>query len=200
LRGGSKGASLACLRREPYRKPNKDPKSAPNAPRPPRSRRSTLLTHPGLTDSTQAGLVPVRPDTLQDRLARLRFSACATAPGRPQDHLPARAHSAADLSPVLAASAARMSSRPGDFCRVTPFARKRPTKMASWLPAVTLLITSVAARKPDHGTGFGKGDHEVAERAAMFAQMRFCMDYCTEPATGSTSPRALIDGAHHPRN
>jgi hypothetical protein len=49
--------------------------------------------------------------------------------------------------------------------------------MASWLPAVTALIAGVAGRKPDHGTGFGEDNHGAAERAAMFAQMRFCMDY-----------------------
>src|SRR3954453_21391084 len=51
-------------------------------------------------------------------------------------------------------------------------------------------MACVAGRKPAHGTGFGEDNHGAAERAAMFAQMRFCMDYCTEPATGSTSPRA----------
>jgi hypothetical protein len=49
------------LCKEAYRKPKKNSKSAPNAPRPPRSRRSALLAHPGLTDSTQAGLAPVWP-------------------------------------------------------------------------------------------------------------------------------------------
>src|SRR4051794_22013866 len=87
-----------------------------------------------------------------------------------------------------------------DFWRVTPLARKRPPNMASLLPAVTSLIAGVAARKPDHGTGFGEDNHGAAERAAMFAKMRFCMNYCTEPATRSTSPRVPIDAAHCPRN
>jgi hypothetical protein len=60
--------------------------------------------------------------------------------------------------------------------------------MASWLPAVTSLIAGVAGRKPDLGTGFGEDNHGAAEWAAMFAQMRICMDYCTEPATGSKQP------------
>jgi hypothetical protein len=101
--------------KEAYRKPKRNPKSAPNIPRPPRSRRSALLAHPGLTDST-GGLGPSLARTRsQDRPARLRFLACVTPPGRPQDHLPARARSAADLSPVLPSSAPRMSPRPGIF-------------------------------------------------------------------------------------
>lgn len=48
--------------------------------------------------------------------------------------------------------------------------------MASLLPAIALLIAGVAARKPDHGTGFGEDNHGAAERVAMFAQMRFCVD------------------------
>src|SRR3954451_10895143 len=199
IAGRLEGAS-ACLCKKAYRKPKRNPKSAPNIPRPPRSRRSALLAHPGLTDST-GGLGPSLARTRsQDRPARLRFLACATPPGRPQDHLPARARGTADLSPVLPSSAARRSPRPGDFWRVTPLARKRPPNMASLLPAVTALIAGVADRKPDHGTRFGEDNHGAAERAAMFAQMRFCMDYCTEPATGSTSPRAPIDGAHRLRN
>src|SRR3954469_3964187 len=176
IAGRLEGAS-AGLCKEAYRKPKRNPKNAPNAPRPPRSRRSTSLAHPGLTDST-GGLGPSLARTRsQDRPARLRFPACATAPGWPQDHLPARARSAADQSPVLPSFAARRSPRPGDFWRVTPLARKRPPNMASRLPTVTALIAGVAGRKPDHGTGFGEDNHGVAERAAMFAQMGFCMDY-----------------------
>src|SRR4051794_29819996 len=76
----------------------------------------------------------------------------------------------------------------GIFGGSPPLARKRPPNMASWLLAVTSLIAGVAARKPDHGTRFGEDNHGAAERAAMFAQMRFCMDYSTEPATGSNQP------------
>jgi hypothetical protein len=175
LRGGSKELAQVCARR--LIENLKGIRKALQMPRALRSRRSTSLAHPGLTDSTGGpgpGLARTRS---QDRPARLRFLACATPPGWPQDHLQARARSAADLSPVLPSSAARRSPRPGDFWRVTPLARKRPPKMASWLPVVTSLIAGIAGRKPDHGTGFGEDNHGAAERAAMFAQMRFCMDY-----------------------
>src|SRR4051794_15178385 len=76
----------------------------------------------------------------------------------------------------------------GDFWRGTPPSRKEATKRGLLLPTVTSLIADVAGRKPDHGTGFGEDNHGAAERAAMFAQMRFCMDYCTEPATGPKQP------------
>jgi hypothetical protein len=67
--------------------------------------------------------------------------------------------------------------------------------MASLLPAVTALVAGVAARKPDHGTGFGEDNHGAAEQAAMFAQMRFCVDIVLSPRQGPISPRAPINGA-----
>jgi hypothetical protein len=189
IAGGSKRVSPTCLCEGAYRKPNKGSEKRSKCPPPSSIAPIDIARSPRIGRQHTGGSVPGLARTRsQDRPVRLRFPACATAPRCPKNHLPAHARSAAELSPVLPASAARRSPRPGDFCRVTPLARKRPTKMASRLPAVTSLIAGRAARKPDHGTGFGEDNHGVAERAAMFAQMRFCGDYCTEPATGSKQP------------
>src|SRR6478672_5307979 len=57
-----------CLRKKAYRKPNREPESAPDA--------RTLLTQPGLTVARCVPGPPAGPDILQDMPARLRFPAC----------------------------------------------------------------------------------------------------------------------------
>jgi hypothetical protein len=83
LRGGSKGASSACLLKEAYPKPNQEAERRSKSPRPPRSCRSTLLAHSGLTDAHASWPQQARTRS-QDRPACLRLPDRATAPRRPQ--------------------------------------------------------------------------------------------------------------------
>ena len=96
-------------------------------------------------------------------MQRAVIVAAAAGAEAAQDHLPGRARSMADLTLALSTSAARRSPRPEEFCRLTPLARKRPTKMVPSPPTLTSPITGVAGRKADPGTGSGKGNHRAAE-------------------------------------
>ena len=146
MRGGSKEASSARLLREPYRNPNQEAERRSKCPRPPRSRRSTLLAYSGLTDA-HACLAPAGPDTLPGQARLPSPSGSCDSPGAAPDHLPGRARSAADLSPALPASAARISPRSGEFCRPTPLARKRPPKRPSCCRRSPLAIARVCGSK-----------------------------------------------------
>ena len=147
MAGRLEGGFLRTFVKEAYRNPNQEAEKRSKCPRPPRSRRSTLLAHSGLTDA-HACLAPAGPDTLPGQARVPPPSGSCDSPGAAPDHLPGRARSAADLSPALPASAARISPRPGEFCRPTPLARKRPTKMAPSPPALTSPITGVQVAKP----------------------------------------------------
>ena len=105
---------------------------------------------------------PAGPDTLQDMPACLRLPDLRQPRAAP-DHLPGRARSAADLSPALPASAARVSPRSGEFCHPTPLARKTADKNGPLAAGTHLANHSCAGRKADHGTGSGKGNHRAAE-------------------------------------
>ena len=119
-------------------------------------------------------LAPAGPDTLPGQARLPPPSGSCDSPGAAPDHLPGRARSAADLSPALPASAARISPRPGEFCRPTPLARKRPTKMAPSLPALTSPITAVQVAKPTTAPGWGRAITGRLKQIPMFAQVSSC--------------------------
>ena len=101
-------------------------------------------------------------------------SGSCDSPGAAQHHLlPVRARSAADLSPALPTSAARISPRPGEFCRPTPLARKRPTKMAPSLPALISPITGVQVAKPTTSPDWSRAITGRLKQIPMFAQVSF---------------------------
>jgi hypothetical protein len=83
MTGGSKGASSARLCKKAYRKPNQEAEMRSKGLRPPRSCRSTLLAHSGLTDAHASWPQQARTRS-QDRPVCLRLPDRATAPRRPK--------------------------------------------------------------------------------------------------------------------
>jgi len=101
-------------------------KVLPMPARTPQSRRSTLLAHPGLTDST-CGPGPQQARTRsRDRPARPSRLAQSpgTAPRPPPGTRPWRGRPVAGLALLSCENGAKT----GEFCRLTPLARKEATK------------------------------------------------------------------------
>ena len=113
-------------------------------------------------------------------MQRAVIVAAAAGAEAAQDHLPGRARSTADLTLALPTSAARRSPRPEEFCRLTPLARKRPTKMVPSPPTLTSPITGVAVAKPTPAPGRGRAITGRLKRIPMFAQVSSYRKHCPQ--------------------
>ena len=119
-------------------------------------------------------LASAGPDMLPGQARVPAPSGSCDSPGAAPDYLPERAGSTADPSPALPTSAARISPRPGAFCRPTPLARKRPTKVAPRRRHSPRQSQGLQVAKPTAAPGWGRAITGRLKQIPMFAQVSSC--------------------------
>ena len=148
----------------------------------PRSRRSTLLADPGLTDCTCASRPGLPPG--QARAPPGLRNSSETA----RTTLPGRARSATDLTPDLSFSVTRMSPKPGISSR--PPSRARRRQKGHLAASAYFANRSVAGRNPDHGTGSGRAITGRLKMIPMFAQVGLYRKHCARARDKFRAARA----------